>query len=221
MTLAALLSVPPVFFTGGRGGKGEWDEAADAHAAFASPDGDHCAMLNVWRAWRAAGGSPEWANSMWLAPRALTQAGAVRQQLAAVAERLGLSTSTAAHVDPTSTEPIRRCLVQAFFTQCAVRVPGGGGDLPFRTRDGLAAALHPSSFLSRRRVGAPGGGAAPAAGVWVVYHEMVLTTKTFLRTASFVEPTWLVAAAPKHFDAKMPDGEMKRAIQRLPPPLKR
>lgn len=36
---------------------------------------------------------------------------------------------------------------------------------------------------------------------WVVYHELVLTSKEFMRTVSEIKPTWLYEVAP-HFYSK-------------------
>lgn len=44
-------------------------------------------------------------------------------------------------------------------------------------------ALHPSTALDHKPD-------------WVVYHELVLTTKNYIRTASDIKPEWLFEVAP-------------------------
>lgn len=46
---------------------------------------------------------------------------------------------------------------------------------------------HPSSSLFEKH---------PA---WVVYHELVLTTKEYMRQISNIEPEWLLEVAPHYF----------------------
>ena len=37
---------------------------------------------------------------------------------------------------------------------------------------------------------------------WVVYHELVLTSKEFMRTVSEIRPQWLLDIAPHYFSKK-------------------
>lgn len=34
---------------------------------------------------------------------------------------------------------------------------------------------------------------------WVVYHELVMTTKEYMREVLSIEPRWLLEVAPKYF----------------------
>ena len=53
-------------------------------------------------------------------------------------------------------------------------------------------ALHPSSALAAPGVPAPR---------WVLYHELVLTSREFMRTVSEIKPGWLVEVAPHYYSA--------------------
>ena len=52
---------------------------------------------------------------------------------------------------------------------------------------------------------------------WVVYHELVLTSKEFMRTCSEIKPGWLVEIAPHYYSKqdvldegkKLPKGKGK------------
>lgn len=55
---------------------------------------------------------------------------------------------------------------------------------------------------------------------WVVYHELVLTTKEYMRQVSEIKPEWLVELAPHYYSKrevedlgakKMPKGQGKAA----------
>jgi pre-mRNA-splicing factor ATP-dependent RNA helicase DHX16 len=37
---------------------------------------------------------------------------------------------------------------------------------------------------------------------WVVYHELVFTTKEYLRTVSEIKPEWLLEIAPHYYSKK-------------------
>ena len=37
---------------------------------------------------------------------------------------------------------------------------------------------------------------------WVVYHELVLTSKEFMRTVSEIKPAWLMEVAPHYYSKK-------------------
>ena len=37
---------------------------------------------------------------------------------------------------------------------------------------------------------------------WVIYHELVLTSKEFMRTVSEIKPQWLLEIAPHYYSKK-------------------
>jgi HrpA-like RNA helicase len=37
---------------------------------------------------------------------------------------------------------------------------------------------------------------------WVVYHELVMTAKAYMRTVSDIKPEWLVEIAPHYYSKK-------------------
>ena len=56
---------------------------------------------------------------------------------------------------------------------------------------------------------------------WVVYHELVLTSKEYMRTVSEIKPAWLVEIAPHYYskreladesEKKLPKGQGRAAI---------
>jgi ATP-dependent RNA helicase DHX8/PRP22 len=52
--------------------------------------------------------------------------------------------------------------------------------------------IHPSSALH---------GKSPE---WVIYHELVLTTKEYMRNVMVIDPKWLVELAPNFFKRSDP-----------------
>ena len=56
---------------------------------------------------------------------------------------------------------------------------------------------------------------------WVVYHELVQTSKEFMRTVSAINPKWLIEIAPHYYskrdvddlaDKKLPKGKGKAGL---------
>lgn len=53
--------------------------------------------------------------------------------------------------------------------------------------DGQGVFIHPSSALFNKNP------------EWVIYHELVLTSKEYMREVCSIEPKWLVDVAPNFF----------------------
>lgn len=67
----------------------------------------------------------------------------------------------------------------------------------------------------------PSSGLREVLPRWVVYHELVLTSKEFMRTVSEIKPGWLVEIAPHFYSKKelddpsarkMPKGQGRAAL---------
>lgn len=51
---------------------------------------------------------------------------------------------------------------------------------------------------------------------WVMYNEFVLTSQHFIRTATSIEPEWLIELAPHYFDLEtIPNCEAKLILERI------
>ena len=86
-----------------------------------------------------------------------------------------------------NTDGIRKAITAGFFYHVA-RLQRDGS---YRTvKQPTAVHMHPSSSLRE------------ALPKWVVYHELVLTSKEFMRTVSEVKPEWLVEIAPHYYSRK-------------------
>jgi len=185
LTIVAMLSVPPVFFR-------PPDRAAESDAArekFAVPESDHLTLLHVFNQWEAAtrGGAarPDWCAAHFLQARSLRKAREVRAQLAdlAVQQRLPLTSSGG------DWDIVRRAVTAAYFVNAA-KLKGIGEYV--NARSGAPAHLHPSSSLY-------GLGYAPD---YVVYHELVATSKEYMRCVTAVEPEWLAELGPCFFSVR-------------------
>lgn len=90
------------------------------------------------------------------------------------------------------TDLVRKAICSAYFHNAA-RLKGVGEYV--NCRNGMPCHLHPSSALY-------GMGCTPD---YVVYHELILTTKEYMQCATAVEPQWLAELGPMFFSVKESD----------------
>lgn len=176
--------------------------ADSARARFTVKEGgDHATLLNIWNQWCDADFSPIWAKENFLQQRSLTRARDVRDQLAKLCDRVEVTLSTAGAADNAQT--VSRAITAGFFPNAA-RLQRGGDS--YRTvKNGLSVYLHPSSVLIEDRP------------KWIIFYELVLTSKEYMRSCLPLKPEWLVEAAPHYHkqadlvslgvDKKMPKGQ--------------
>lgn len=176
--------------------------ADSARARFTVKDGgDHATLLNIWNQWCDADFSPIWSKENFLQQRSLTRARDVRDQLSKLCDRVEVTVSTAGAAD--SGNSVSRAITAGFFPNAA-RLQRGGDS--YRTvKNGLSVYLHPSSVLIEERP------------KWVIFYELVLTSKEYMRSCIPLKPEWLVEAAPHYHkqkdldslgvDKKMPKGQ--------------
>ncbi|KAI0601342.1 P-loop containing nucleoside triphosphate hydrolase protein [Biscogniauxia sp. FL1348] len=158
--------------------------------------GDHLTLLNIWNQWVDSDFSPVWARENFLQQRSLTRARDVRDQLAKLCDRVEVAPSScgAANI-----EPIKKALTAGFFPNAA-RLQRSGDS--YRTvKNNATVFIHPSSVLM---------GADPPEKT-VIYYELVLTTKEYMRSCMPIRPQWLNEVAP-HFHKKkdLEDLEQKK-----------
>ncbi|KAL8852733.1 MAG: hypothetical protein Q9221_002363 [Calogaya cf. arnoldii] len=160
--------------------------ADSARARFTIKEGgDHFSLLNIWNQWVDADFSYVWARENFLQQRSLTRARDVRDQLAKLCDRVEVTVSSVGAADLV---PIQKSLVAGFFPNAA-RLQKGGDS--YRTvKNAMTVYLHPSSVLMEVR---------PR---WVIFYELVLTSKEYMRSDMPVQPEWLVEAAPHFYKSK-------------------
>ncbi|KAJ0094471.1 hypothetical protein Patl1_16915 [Pistacia atlantica] len=90
---------------------------------------------------------------------------------------------------------VRKAICSAYFHNAA-RLKGVGEYV--NCRNGMPCHLHPSSAIY-------GLGYTPE---YLVYHELILTTKEYMQCATAVEPHWLAELGPMFFTVKDSDTSM-------------
>jgi len=176
MTIVAMLSVQNVFYRP----KDKQAMADQKKARFHQPEGDHCTLLEVYKGWAHNRFSNPWCYENFIQARALRRSQDVRKQLISLMDRYKFVIVSCGN----DYNRIRKCIAAGYFGNACRRDPQEG----YRTlADHQQVYIHPSSALYQRNP------------EWIVYHELVLTSKEYLRECSTVEPQWLPELAPNLF----------------------
>jgi ATP-dependent RNA helicase DHX8/PRP22 len=176
LTIVAMLSAQNIFYRP----KEKQGPADQKKAKFFQPEGDHLTLLTVYEAWKANNFSSPWCFENYLQARSLRRAQDVRKQLLTIMDRYRLEVTSAGR----NFNRIRRAITSGFFFHAAKKDPQEG----FKTLvENTPTYIHPSSSLFQRQPD------------WVVYHELVLTSKEYMRECVAIDPKWLVELAPRFF----------------------
>lgn len=176
LTIVSMLSVQNVFYR-----PKEKQELADQKKAkFNQAEGDHLTLLAVYNAWKNNKFSNNWCYENFVQMRTLKRAQDVRKQLMGIMDRHRLDVVSCGK----STTRVQKAICSGFFRNAAKKDPQEG----YRTLvDSQMVSIHPSSSLFHRQP------------EWVVYHEVVQTTKEYMREVTAIDPKWLVEFAPAFF----------------------
>ncbi|KAJ1732695.1 DEAH-box ATP-dependent RNA helicase prp22 [Coemansia sp. Benny D160-2] len=178
LTIAAMLSSEGSIFYRPK----EKQAAADSKKAkFHQPEGDHLTLLTVYNSWKAAKFSNTWCFENFLQFRRLRSASDIRKQMVGIMDRYKQDIVSCGE---RNFDPVRRALCAGFFRHTAKRDPQEG----YKTLvEGTPVYIHPSSALFSKNP------------EWVIYHELVMTSKEYMHNITVVEPRWLVEVAPTFF----------------------
>ncbi|XP_051114585.1 pre-mRNA-splicing factor ATP-dependent RNA helicase DEAH1-like [Andrographis paniculata] len=154
--------------------------------------GDHLALLKVYSTWKETNYSTQWCYENYIQVRSMKRARDIRDQLEGLLERVEIEVKSNAN----DLDAIKKAITSGFFPHSA-RLQKNGS---YRTvKHPQTVHIHPSSGL------------AQVLPRWVVYHELVLTTKEYMRQVSELKPEWLVEIAPHYYQMKdVEDGVSKK-----------
>ena len=185
LPIVAMLSVENVFIR--PGSKEKTEEAAEAHHFLAEAGGgtsDFATLLAIYKMSSESSNTKKWCSQNYVHWRAIRTAQSIHQQLSAT-----LSHQTVQATDDDTSSPLSERLRKSFcyglFGKAARLAPGRRC---FNTMDGhgTIAYIHPSSVLFGRE---------PSLD-WVVYHELVDTAKTYMRTVCPIKYSWIQDLLP-------------------------
>lgn len=190
VSVIAMLSVQNVFYRP----RDKQALADQKKAQFHQPEGDHITLLEVYKGWAKARFSNSWCYENFVQSRALRRAQDVRKQLLTILDRYRIPIESCGK----DYNKVRKCIVAGFFTNACRRDPQEG----YRTiQDHNQVFIHPSSALHMTNP------------EWLVYHELVLTTREYLRECCTLEPHWLPELAPNLYQ-KAPEHKISKQKER-------
>lgn len=181
VTIVAMLSVPNVFYRP----KERQEESDAAREKFFVPESDHLTYLNVYNQWKSNKFSDRWCTEHFLHSKSLRRAKEVRDQLVDIMRGQKMAMESCGF----DTDPIRKCICSGYYHQAA-KVKGIGEYVNLRTS--VPVQLHPTSALY-------GLGFLPD---FVVYHELILTSKEYMSTVTSVDPRWLAELGGVFYSVK-------------------
>ncbi|ORX41484.1 hypothetical protein BCR36DRAFT_180815 [Piromyces finnis] len=177
ISIVSMLSVDSIFYTP----QDKREEAAEAKKKFVNFDGDHITLLNVLKGYQDVHGDKDWCYENFINIRNMKHVLDVRKQLIQFCERLKIDVTASCGHDH---EVILKCLLSGFFQNTALRQLDGS----YRAIvSGQIVYMHPTSVLFGRK---------PEA---IMYNDLILTSKQYMRNASAIHPNWIAQTAPKYF----------------------
>ncbi|CDU25540.1 probable ATP dependent RNA helicase [Sporisorium scitamineum] len=197
LSIVAMLSVQNVFYRP----KDKQTQADAKKAKFFQPEGDHLTLLTVYNGWAASKFSMPWCMDNFVQGRSLRRAQDVRKQLVGIMDRYSQDIVSCGK----NYNRVRKAICSGYFRNAAKKDPQEG--YKSLAEAGGTVYIHPSSSLFNR------------APEYCVYHEVVLTTREYMREVTAVEAKWLVEVAPRFFRQADAMGISKRKRQEKVAPL--
>uniref|UniRef100_A0A7S3JRX4 RNA helicase n=1 Tax=Aureoumbra lagunensis TaxID=44058 RepID=A0A7S3JRX4_9STRA len=192
VTVVAMLSVEEPFYRP----RDKQTQADMRRAKFFQSEGDHLTLLAVFEAWQRTNYSNPWCYENFIQVRAMRRAQDVRRQLVAIMERYKMKLE----ISKRASIQVARAFVAGFFTNAAKKgtTDSGHGQGYSTLVEGTTVHIHPSSSLYNKKP------------EWLIYHELVLTSKEYMHHILAIDPKWLIELAPR-FYKKAKQGELAQS----------
>lgn len=179
ITIAAMLDVNGAIFYRPKGSEKEADNARKNFER--SGVGDHIALLNVYNEWSENQKSLQWCRQNFVQEKSLNRAEDIREQLVNLCSRVEVEIKS----DVNNLIAIRKAICEGYFMHTAKEQKSGSYAT---TRHRHTTNIHPQSLLFDKE----------PKPEWVLYHELVFTTKEYMRTVTVIDAKWLMEIAPHY-----------------------
>ncbi|KAH0464603.1 hypothetical protein IEQ34_007389 [Dendrobium chrysotoxum] len=155
--------------------------------------GDHILLLQIYECWDRADYDPDWCIEQNLQVRKMKFAKDVRKQLSLIMQKISKGTvdiqSSLRHkIVEQDYRGLRRALCRGYGNQLAERMLHHNGFRTLGYRSQLVQ-VHPSSVLEANE-----DGRLPD---YVVYHELISTSRPFMRNVCTVDMSWVIPILKK------------------------
>ncbi|ORE19483.1 P-loop containing nucleoside triphosphate hydrolase protein [Rhizopus microsporus] len=182
LTIVAMLTAQNVFYRP----KEKQAQADQKKAKFHQPEGDHLTLLTVYNGWKNSKFSTPWCYENYIQQRSMKRAQDVRKQLLGIMDRYRHDIVSCGR----NYTKVCKALVSGYFRNAAKKDPQEG----YKTLlEGTPVYIHPSSALFNK------GPECANIKHRVIYHEIVFTSKEYMREVTAIDPKWLTEAAPTFF----------------------
>jgi ATP-dependent RNA helicase DHX8/PRP22 len=195
LTITSLLSVDNPFYRP----RDKQGQADMKKAKFHQAEGDHLTLLAVYKGWEASKFSNPWCFENFIQARSMKRAQDVRKQLVTIMDRYKLDILSSGK----NYKKICLAITAGFFTNAAKKHPQEGY---LTLVDQNPVYIHPSSALFNKNP------------EWVIYHELVLTTKEYMRNIMVIDAKWLIELAPSFYKKADPNKMTKaKRMEKIEP----
>ncbi|KAH8741605.1 Prp16p pre-mRNA splicing factor [Cryptosporidium ryanae] len=182
IVVVSMLSVPSIFFRP----KDRIEEAESSREKFSVPESDHLTLLNVFLQWKRNKSSQKWSEKHFIHQKALSRVQDIFFQIYDIYLCNNGCKQTRDEslwrINYSSWENVRKSFCSGFFHNSG-KMHGIGQYINLITS--APAYIHPNSSLFYSGVNPD----------YVMYHEVLITSKEYMNTVSAVEPSWLLLYA--------------------------
>lgn len=174
--------------------------AENNYKNFYNNNSDHLMLLNVYNQWKENDFSIAWCYENYLQYKSLIQIQNIIQQLQNLITRLNLVDGDTVNGDVQNNQKdkeigsnmnyndvIMKCIVSGFFTNVAVKNEKKSEKNYKTIKSKQVVYIHPNSSVFKQNI------------KFVVYNDLVLTTKHFIRQVSEIQAKWLMELAPHYY----------------------
>lgn len=170
--------------------------ADTARKNFFQPGGDHLTLMNVYNQWADTDFSSQWCMENFIQYRSMKRARDIRDQLEGLLERVEIEVIS----NPHNHQNIRKAVTAGYFYHTSKMSKGGN----YKTvKNNQTVMIHPNSSMFED---------LPR---WVIYHELVLTTKEYMRNVIEIKNEWLLEVAPHYYKAKELDDSTNKKMPKM------
>jgi len=177
ITIVSLLSVESITYAA----PNQRDNSKKALQKFFSPEGDHVSLLLFFKAYKSAKGNFSWCKEHFVNIKNMKTVLQIRSQLRDLCIRNHIQIKNCGN----NYVAIRKSMSRGLFLNSAELQKDGIYQTMIQKQE---VRIHPSSVLFNLK---------PA---FVVFTEVVETSRRYMRHISVVDPSWLVDACPSCFD---------------------
>ena len=176
LTIVAMLAAQNIFYRP----KDKQQQADQKKQRFNQSEGDHLTLLTVYNSWKVSNYSNGWCSDNFIQSRSLKRAQDVRKQLLGIMEKYKQEIASCGK----NYEIVRKAICGGYFRNAAKKDSQEG----YKTVvEGTPVHVHPSSAVFQKQP------------EWLIYNELVLTSKEYMREVVTIEPKWLTEVAPNYF----------------------